>query len=200
MAHYLARLNSFNHVKNWLFTTQTKEDMAAAGFSYTWSNLIHCYHCGLGLRDLLPYEQVDVHHARYRPHCPVVVSRLGLEAIEEIRDLEKRANATSYRVKDLWDRQGPSNGFICFCCEEDALQPPKDMKTTKERLASYPDSWKSEIVHPVRLAAAGFQYNWGNTAECVYCGLVVDNWEKGDDPEEVHRSRQPECKSLCCLY
>ncbi|XP_055345257.1 baculoviral IAP repeat-containing protein 3-like [Paramacrobiotus metropolitanus] len=184
MAHYLARLNSFNHVKQWQFTTQTKEEMAASGFSYTWSNLIHCYQCGLGLRDLLPYENVDVHHARYRPRCPVIVSRIGLDAIDQIRQLQESAYASSYRVRDLWDREGPSNGNICFCCDDDALRPPKVMKTPEERLSSYPTEWKSHIVHPVRLAAAGFQWNGGDTAGCVYCGLIVSSWKKATIPKK----------------
>ena len=62
------------------------------------------------------------------------------------------------------------------------------------RLASFA-SWPSTAaVSSLALARSGFKYTGhGDSTICVECQLVVDSWQSGDRPDEVHRQRSLNC-------
>jgi len=62
------------------------------------------------------------------------------------------------------------------------------------RLASYLHWPSSAGVRPSALSRCGFTYEGeGEITRCVACGIVVDNWLRGDRPQDVHRNRSPRC-------
>ena len=70
-------------------------------------------------------------------------------------------------------------------------QMREKMKCEENRLNSFPT-----ITYDTRrLAKAGFYYNLDGITECFSCGLLkaLFFWEKGYDPEQVHRTRRPNC-------
>ena len=62
------------------------------------------------------------------------------------------------------------------------------------RLASFA-SWPSTAtVSSLTLARSDFRYTGhGESTICVECQLVVDSWQSGDRPDEVHRQRSLNC-------
>jgi len=72
------------------------------------------------------------------------------------------------------------------------LQLPLDDELT--RLASYVNWPAAAAVWPSALSRHGFAYEGsGDATRCVSCGVVVDNWQRGDQPRHVHRTRSPTC-------
>jgi len=62
------------------------------------------------------------------------------------------------------------------------------------RLASFA-AWPSTAsVLSLALARSGFKYTGhGESTVCTECQLVVDSWQHGDLPDQVHRQRSPNC-------
>lgn len=62
------------------------------------------------------------------------------------------------------------------------------------RLASFA-AWPSTAsVSSLALARSGFKYTGrGESTVCTECQLVVDSWQHGDLPDQVHRQRSPNC-------
>jgi len=68
------------------------------------------------------------------------------------------------------------------------------MNKELNRLASY-DKWpSSSSAWPSRLARCGFHATGvGETAVCFDCGLLLSQWQFGDDPKQRHRAGAPHC-------
>jgi len=68
------------------------------------------------------------------------------------------------------------------------------MSSQLVRLASF-STWPSTAaVSSLALARSGFKYTGhGESTVCTVCQLVVDNWQQGDRPDEVHSERSPNC-------
>lgn len=48
---------------------------------------------------------------------------------------------------------------------------------------------------PEKLAKAGFYYSGTkDKVRCLYCSLVMKNWEKDDDPQFEHEYLSPHCQ------
>ena len=64
------------------------------------------------------------------------------------------------------------------------------------------DKWPKQIQQiPEELAQAGFYYtNIGDKVKCFYCGLILYNWEKGDDVFVEHRRHCNTCKFMHVVY
>jgi len=69
--------------------------------------------------------------------------------------------------------------------------PPNDELT---RLASYVNWPSAAEVWPSTLSRHGFVYEGrGDATRCVACGVVVDSWQRGARPADVHRTKSPRC-------
>ena len=68
------------------------------------------------------------------------------------------------------------------------------MSSHLARLATFA-SWPSTAaVSSLALARSGFKYTGqGESTVCVECQLVIDSWQSGDRPDQVHRQRSPNC-------
>jgi len=62
------------------------------------------------------------------------------------------------------------------------------------RLATFATWPSSAVVSSLALARSGFKYTGhGESTVCTECQLVVDVWQKGDQPGRVHRQCSPNC-------
>jgi len=63
-----------------------------------------------------------------------------------------------------------------------------------QRLASYLNWPPTAAVRPNALSRHGFTYDGeAERTRCLACGIVVDSWQRGDRPEEIHRRKSPRC-------
>ena len=68
------------------------------------------------------------------------------------------------------------------------------MSSRLVRLASFATWPSTAAVSSLALARSGFKYTGhGESTVCTECQLVVDNWQQGDSPDEVHSERSPNC-------
>ncbi|XP_011630441.1 baculoviral IAP repeat-containing protein 3-like isoform X2 [Pogonomyrmex barbatus] len=82
-ASYAARLASFDTWPKSM--TQTKEELANAGFYYTGcSDQTLCYHCGGGLRDWEPEDDPWMEHAKWFENCHYLILTKGTEFVSNV--------------------------------------------------------------------------------------------------------------------
>ncbi|XP_025994182.1 E3 ubiquitin-protein ligase XIAP [Solenopsis invicta] len=82
-ASYAARLATFDRWPKAM--SQTKEELATAGFYYTGSgDQTLCYHCGGGLRDWEPADDPWIEHAKWFEYCPYLILAKGTEFVSNI--------------------------------------------------------------------------------------------------------------------
>ena len=68
------------------------------------------------------------------------------------------------------------------------------MSSHLARVASFASWPSSAAVSSLALARSGFKYtSHGESTVCVECQLVVESWQSGDRPDQVHRQRSPNC-------
>ena len=69
-----------------------------------------------------------------------------------------------------------------------------EMSSQLVRLASFATWPSTAAVSSLALARSGFKYTGhGESTVCTECQLVVDVWQRGDRPDEVHRRCSPNC-------
>ena len=62
------------------------------------------------------------------------------------------------------------------------------------RIASFAAWPSTAAVSSLSLARSGFKYTGhGESTVCTECQLVIDSWQRGDRPDQVHRQRSPNC-------
>jgi len=62
------------------------------------------------------------------------------------------------------------------------------------RVASFATWPSTASVSSLALARSGFKFTGcGESTVCTECQLVVDSWQHGDLPDQVHRQRSPNC-------
>ncbi|KYN06942.1 PREDICTED: E3 ubiquitin-protein ligase XIAP-like [Cyphomyrmex costatus] len=82
-ASFTARLTSYDRWPKAM--SQTKEELANAGFYYTGSgDQTLCYHCGGGLRDWEPNDDPWVEHAKWFEYCPYLLVTKGMEFVSNV--------------------------------------------------------------------------------------------------------------------
>lgn len=68
------------------------------------------------------------------------------------------------------------------------------MSSQLVRLASFASWPSSAAVSSLALARSGFKYTGhGESTVCVECQLVVESWQSGDHPDQVHSQQSPNC-------
>ena len=66
-------------------------------------------------------------------------------------------------------------------------------KFIEERLKTY-KNWPLTFMRSDELANDGFIYTGKkDSVLCVYCGVNISKWEKGDKPNAEHRKNSPFC-------
>ena len=73
-------------------------------------------------------------------------------------------------------------------------------KYVDDRLNTFTNWLKHDIVSPQSLAEAGFYYTQcRDSVKCAFCQLGVRNWEEGDTAIGEHRRFSPHCPHLMSL-
>ena len=68
------------------------------------------------------------------------------------------------------------------------------MSSQLVRIASFAAWPSTAAVSSLSLARSGFTYTGhGESTVCTECQLVIDSWQRGDRPDQVHRQRSPNC-------
>ena len=68
------------------------------------------------------------------------------------------------------------------------------MSSQLVRLASFAAWPSTAAVSSLALARSGFKYTGhGESTVCPECQLVIDSWQRGDRPDEIHSQRSPNC-------
>ncbi|CAI9734140.1 death-associated inhibitor of apoptosis 1-like [Octopus vulgaris] len=66
----------------------------------------------------------------------------------------------------------------------------------ENRLTTF-QNWTNKHVSKERIAEAGFIYTGGDSkVKCVFCYLIIDEWNEGDDPFEKHQELNAFCPFL----
>lgn len=71
--------------------------------------------------------------------------------------------------------------------------PIRDLKLIENRLSTYSE-WPLDFITPEQLAQAGFYYlNVADQVKCAFCGGIIGQWERNDQPLQEHRKFFPDC-------
>ncbi|KAL4233183.1 Baculoviral IAP repeat-containing [Mactra antiquata] len=91
---------------------------------------------------------------------------------------------------------GVESGTDYIDCNEDDLQHQKELKKEQVRLDTFSDWSDSLPVTPRELAKNGFySLKTDDRVKCIFCNLVLKNWEPGDIVTEEHKKFNP-----CCAF
>ncbi|MDP0563020.1 MAG: RING-HC finger protein [Candidatus Endonucleobacter sp. (ex Gigantidas childressi)] len=166
---YEARLSSY---VNWpRQDKQAPESLADAGYFYTGvEDIVRCFCCDLGMAEWSGNERPWQEHARHSSYCWFLKRSKGQEYIDEVRT----------RWKKVYD---PKHKFF---------------ENKQNRLNSF-RQWRTDVSQtPEMLADAGFYHIAAedDTVRCHYCDGGLRNWERGDDPWEVHAKYFGFCRFL----
>lgn len=72
--------------------------------------------------------------------------------------------------------------------------PPSSLTTVEGRLQTF-RNWPVSFLPAEEMAAAGFFFlNREDAVKCVYCGVVIKDWEPGDRAVAEHRRWSPDCE------
>lgn len=68
-----------------------------------------------------------------------------------------------------------------------------DLKIIENRLQTY-SNWPLDFISPEQLSDAGFYYmNVHDQVKCAFCGGIIGQWERNDNPLQEHRKFFPDC-------
>lgn len=72
-------------------------------------------------------------------------------------------------------------------------RPDVDLKVLENRRRTY-TNWPVDFISADTLAQAGFYYlNVDDQVKCAYCGGIIGQWERNDQPIQEHRKFFPDC-------
>ncbi|KAG5308357.1 DIAP1 inhibitor, partial [Acromyrmex insinuator] len=101
--NYAARLASYDKWPKAM--SQTKEELATAGFYYSGSgDETLCYYCGGGLMDWDPYDDPWVEHAKWFSQCPYLLVIKGLKFVNNIKKPYTEMETGASSVNELDQR------------------------------------------------------------------------------------------------
>ena len=72
-------------------------------------------------------------------------------------------------------------------------------KGLEERIKTF-KKWPLRFMTSKDLANEGFIYTGKkDLVLCVYCGVIIEQWEEGDVPNMEHQKNSPRCPFVCML-
>ncbi|KAG5336192.1 DIAP2 inhibitor, partial [Acromyrmex heyeri] len=172
--------------------------LAKAGFYYTGHDLeVQCFFCGTRISDWNYGDHVMVRHRTKAPKCPFVLAPTNTINIPFIPGIAENAAAESSMHQQSstddhsqWSSSVENNPSL----PQRSMDPLKEYGTLVERIVSFQKWPKTSIIHPHKLAMAGFYYLQNeDMVECAFCRGVIMNWKPGDNPDSVHRLNFPNC-------
>ena len=171
MIEYEERLSTFQDPPNpWPKASPTPQYLAQIGFTYTgYEQTVKCFICQLEISEWDDGKDPLVTHYHGSPDCTFILQRFPSE------------------LKQLLQ-------------EERAVHCSPQFSNSSYRLHTF-SSWQhSGNVTSYQLASAGFFYcGQGTRVECFSCGLVYEDWKRGDLPLHIHRQLRPHCQFITSL-
>ncbi|KYN06939.1 Apoptosis 2 inhibitor [Cyphomyrmex costatus] len=174
--------------------------LAKAGFYYTGHDLeVQCFFCGTRISDWNYGDHAMVRHRTKAPKCPFVLAPTNTINIPFIPGTAENAAAESSTHQQSPATDHPQRSSSV---EDDLSLPQRSVDPLKvmeysnlvERIVSFQKWPKTSIIHPHKLAMAGFYYlQREDMVECAFCKGVMMNWKPGDNPDSVHRLNFPNC-------
>ncbi|CAG5125141.1 unnamed protein product [Candidula unifasciata] len=169
--HEVNRLKTFEG--NWSdsYFVQPTELARNGFFCVGLGDKVKCVFCLKTLWNWEPGDSVELEHQKHYPNCPFV-----------------QGNCNHLNV--------PINTFetslgLHMKTQTQELSPPVNYS---ERLKSYQNWPKFDVLRPEALAEAGFSYlGEEDQVRCFYCKKVLSNWKLGDDPWCEHARFSPDC-------
>ncbi|XP_039307614.1 baculoviral IAP repeat-containing protein 7-A isoform X2 [Solenopsis invicta] len=166
--------------------------LAKAGFYYTGNNSeVQCFMCNVKIADWNYGDQAMVRHRITSPNCPFVISPTGTCNVPLIPVSADNAAAASTTCQQSSDPHSNSENSQSVPQRSSLIREYSDLA---QRLLSFRNWPKTNIIHPKELAEAGFYYLQDkDMVECAFCRGVLMNWKHGDDPDSSHRLYFPNC-------
>ena len=214
-----ARRRTFNSWPNNSFISA--DELCDDGFYYMgMQDKVQCAYCGGVLSGWEKGDDVHYEHARHFSDCPflrirdIEADNLSTSDIEEDsvpgRDSEHTRTARTIDPNQADNAGHPSSNrpelFGSSLMKDTSDSNSKVVKIDlrypeyslfNKRLETF-ESWPSDhFLKPEDLADAALFYK-GNSdsCQCYVCGLVLEEWEKGDVPKEEHKKWNPKCSTL----
>ncbi|XP_011876980.1 PREDICTED: E3 ubiquitin-protein ligase XIAP-like [Vollenhovia emeryi] len=171
--------------------------LAKAGFYYSGHvQEVQCFLCGAKISDWNYGDQAMGRHRQKSPSCPFVLSPSSTCNVPLVPATVGSAAAESTARRQSSDSR-QSVSVQCDGASAPPLRPldfAKEYVTFAKRLQSFKNWPITNIVHPEKLAMAGFYYlQKEDMVECAFCRGILMNWKPGDTPDCAHRFSFPNC-------
>ncbi|OQR79618.1 E3 ubiquitin-protein ligase IAP-3-like [Tropilaelaps mercedesae] len=159
----------------WTQSIPSGDQLAKSGFYLNQQEVAvpECAFCRVQISSWPPDEHPFDTHGRLSPYCAFVL------------------NPPSYAGYDVC---GPGRYGQAVPTAESRSSPKyPNMVSPDVRLKTF-DSWKGPVSEEVLVAAGLFSLGHHGYTMCYHCGIGIENWEKEDDPWEVHARISPNCE------
>lgn len=94
-------------------------------------------------------------------------------------------------ANNLGNESSDEKPFLGFAHDE--------MQTMSQRLRTFTVWPKPEIIHPEKLAQAGFYFTQKlDAVKCAFCGCVIMFWTANTDVDKAHKEFLPKCTFRLC--
>ncbi|XP_012523341.1 putative inhibitor of apoptosis [Monomorium pharaonis] len=169
--------------------------LAKAGFYYTGHSLeVQCFMCDVKISDWNYSDQAMVRHRMKSPNCPFVVaptSTCNVPLVPALAD-SAAAESTTHQLQLSDPEQSSSENSPSVPQRSMALI--REYGTFEQRLLSFENWPKTDVIDPKALAKAGFYYLQNkDMVECAFCRGILMNWKYSEDPDKSHRLNFPNC-------
>ncbi|TIB69403.1 hypothetical protein E3P77_00505 [Wallemia ichthyophaga] len=178
------RLKSYNRAYHINTLHLDIEELSKAGFYAmdSKSDNVHCAYCELQLRDWKPDDNPHRLHIDFAPQCPYAKVVCGVHVDALIwGDIDAGRDRRNY-----YEDEPLQNGRV-----------PRSRPMIDARKQTFVKCVRPLVVSVHKLSLAGFSYAPTTEAfdccQCVLCDLSLSDWQKGDDPNEEHKNRSPQC-------
>ena len=171
LSQYSHRLDTFQDGPHpWPRATPTAQYLAQLGFYFTGiEQEVRCFLCNVVISEWDDGKDPLIKHHSKSPNCSFIHQRFPLQ------------------LKTLF-------------LEEKVEHRSPHYSSSSFRLHSFSNWQYTSIVTSYQLASAGFFYTgYGSRVECFSCGLIHEQWKKGDLPLHVHRQQSPSCPFITSL-
>ena len=161
--------------------------MVKAGFIFTGKeDIVKCLTCFLQVGQWLERTALEpiVVHRREQPLCPFVQGHTSGTHMPPLSMPVAMMTVAYY--SNLYEQMVPSSGA--------KGSGKRDFSRYSVRLDSFREYDSSLPVSKYALADAGFFLTrLPDFTECFACGMVLKDWEEGDEPMKEHKSLAPRC-------
>lgn len=171
LSQYSIRLETFQDgPQPWPRAIPSAQYLARIGFVYFgFEQTVKCFLCGIEISEWDDGKDPLIKHHYKNPDCNFVCEQFS----SEIKMLLSQERLEHHNPQ---------------------------YSSSSVRLHSF-SSWQyTRTVTSYQLASAGFFYTgYGARVECFSCGLVYEDWKKGDLPLHIHRQQNPQCPFITSL-